>query len=129
MVSFEELRDCEPMVFSTATQRWQQLAGQVADRVHDQDEHIGSLAGWESAAGDAAKATLGDERAKNARRQRTRSAGLGPLPSDFGAHLGDLREKLRQVLNTARDNQLEGGTVVADGTVASPLTGADIVHK
>jgi hypothetical protein len=46
MVSFVELRDCEPAAFGLAGQHWQQLARQVADRGNEVDKHLAALADW-----------------------------------------------------------------------------------
>jgi hypothetical protein len=50
MVSFAELRDCEPAAFGLSGQRWRQLAGQVADRGNEVDKHLAELAYWEGTA-------------------------------------------------------------------------------
>ncbi|MGH3818021.1 MAG: alpha/beta hydrolase [Pseudonocardiaceae bacterium] len=120
MVSFAELRDCEPTAFGLSGQRWQQLAGQAADRGNEVDKHLATLADWEGAAAEAAKAALGDER----RKLHDAVSQLGKIGStlhDFGQNLGDTRKKLQQTLDAARDSLLEvhrDGTVIAGGLAA-----------
>lgn len=120
MVSFVELRDCEPAAFGLAGQRWQQLARQVADRGNEVDRHLAALADWEGTAAEAAKTTLADERKKL--RDATDQLGkIGSTLHDFGQFLGDNREKLQHALDAARDYLLEvhpDGTVTAGGPAA-----------
>jgi hypothetical protein len=120
MVSFAELRDCEPAAFGLSGQRWQQLAEQVADRGNEVDSHLATLADWEGSAAEAAKAALGDER-KKLRDAADQLGKIGPTLHDFCQYLGDNRAKLQQALDVARDNLLEvhsDGTVTAGGLAA-----------
>lgn len=113
MVSFAELRDCEPAAFGLAGQRWQQLAGQITDRGNEVDKQLAALAEWEGTAAEAAKTTLADER-KKLRDAADQLEKIGPTLHDFCQYLGDNRKKLQQALDVARDNLLE---VHSDGTV------------
>ncbi len=120
MVSFVELRDCEPAAFGLSGQRWQQLAGQVAYRGNEVDMHLAALADWEGTAAEAAKTALGDER-KKLHDAAGQLGKIGPTLHDFCQCLGDNREKLQQALDVARDNLLEvhpDGTVTAGGLAA-----------
>ncbi|MGH3864944.1 MAG: alpha/beta hydrolase [Pseudonocardiaceae bacterium] len=120
MVSFVELRDCEPAAFGLAGQRWQQLAGQVADRGNEVDKQLAALADWEGTAAEAAKTTLADER-KKLRDAADQLGKIGPTLHDFCQFLGDNREKLQYALDAARDYLLEvhpDGTVTAGGLAA-----------
>jgi hypothetical protein len=77
MVSFVELRDCEPAAFGLSGQRWQQLAGQVAYRGNEVDMHLAELAAW------ARAATETDEHAADALRKLSAQAtGFAPAPND-----------------------------------------------
>lgn len=122
MVSFQELRDCEPGVFGVAAQRWSQLTGLVTDRGNDLDGQLRSLAEWDGAAGDGARATLGELRGR-LRDMSDPIGRIGPILAGYHQDLADTRDRLRQALNAARENLLEvrsDGTVIANGTVAAP---------
>ena len=120
MVTFAELRDCEPAAFGLAGQRWQQLAGQVTNRGNEVDKHLAALADWEGTAAEAAKTALGDER-KKLHDAADQLGKIGSTLHDFCQYLGGNREKLQQALDVARDNLLEvhpDGTVTAGGLAA-----------
>lgn len=120
MVSFVELRDCEPAAFGLSGQRWQQLAGQVADHGNEVDKHLAELADWEGTAAEAAKTALGAER-KKLHDVADQLGKIGSTLHDFCQYLGGNREKLQQALDVARDNLLEvhpDGTVTAGGLAA-----------
>ncbi|HVQ99899.1 MAG TPA: alpha/beta hydrolase [Mycobacterium sp.] len=126
MVSFAELRDCEPAAFGLSGQRWQQLAGQVTDRGNEVGKHLADLADWEGTAAETAKAALGDER-KKLHDSADQLGKIGSTLHDFCQCLGDNREKLQHALDAARDNLLEvhpDGTVTAGGSAAL-LEGTD----
>jgi Alpha/beta hydrolase len=120
VVSFAELRDCEPTAFGLAGQHWQQLAEQVADHGNEVDKHLAALAEWEGRAAETAKATLGEER-KKLREAADQLNKIGSTLHDFGQFLGDNRTKLQYALDAARDYLLEvhpDGTVTASGPAA-----------
>ncbi|KAA2266995.1 alpha/beta hydrolase [Solihabitans fulvus] len=109
MISVPDLRDAEPSIFTRDAQRWKDLASQVADR----DKHLASLADWQGAASDAAKANLGEQRKKLA----DAAEQLGKIPpvlTAVGDRLDRAQQKLREATNTARDNGLD---IQSDGTV------------
>jgi len=120
VVSFAELRDCEPTAFGLVGQHWQQLAEQVADHGNEVDKHLAALAEWVGIAAETAKATLSEER-KKLREAADQLGKIGSTLHDFGQFLGDNRTKLQYALDAARGYLLEvhpDGTVTVGGPAA-----------
>jgi hypothetical protein len=123
VVSFPELRDAEPGVFTRGAVKWQTLADRMRDRSGDLAEHIAALDEWAGPGSEAAKRDLADQR-EHLADSATQLAKIPPVLRDVGQTLTDLRNKLRDAMATAQDNALliqpDGTVLTADHAPPSP---------
>lgn len=117
MLTFPELRDAEPAVFTRAATKWQTLAQQVADRGNDLAKHITALDDWTGPASEAAKQDLGDQRKRLADAAQ-RLSEFPPILTRVGGSLTSLQSQLQSAMATAQNNSLliepDGRVVTAD---------------
>lgn len=114
MISFQQLRDLEPDVFTAAGRRWQDLASRIADRANDLSRYTRGLEQWSGAAAEAAKAELAGYH-----RKLTSSADrLARIPPCFVDATSRLGEKHRQLLRVVKEAEALGLYVEADGSVS-----------
>ncbi|MBP2330767.1 hypothetical protein JOF56_011152 [Kibdelosporangium banguiense] len=122
MLSFPELRDAEPAVFSRAAGKWQRFAQLIGERGDELAKQIKSLEKWTGKGSEAAKGDLNEQRKRlaDAAEQMGR---IPPVLTQVGTILTADQARLREAIATANDNSLviqPDGTVVAtDRTVGN----------
>jgi hypothetical protein len=116
MVSFADLRDAEPKVFTTQATRWAQLATQVDDRGKDLNIQLTALADWEGKTADAASGAIGGYR----KQLMDISDHIGKIPGVLNraaTDIGKAKQDLQAALADAARSHL---TVDGNGAVSIP---------
>lgn len=118
MVSYPDLRDAEPDVFTDDAAQWQHLAGELNARCGDIDKQLSTLSEWQGDTATAAVQTLTTQRTMLADAATT-TGKIPPVLTVLAATVTSDQSKLRDAMATAADNSLQ---IYDDGTVVSQDT-------
>jgi hypothetical protein len=115
VLTFPELRDAEPDVFSRAATKWQRFSQLVGERGEELGRHIKALDHWRGKGSEAAKGDLTDQR-KRLTAAAEQIARIPPVLTQIGGILAADQAKLEEAIATANSNSL---VIQADGTVVA----------
>jgi hypothetical protein len=122
MLTFPELRDAEPAVFSRAAAKWQRFSQLVGERGAELGKHVKALDHWSGKGSEAAKGDLTDQRDRLTAAAE-RIARIPPVLAQVGGILAADQAQLREAIATANSHSLviqtDGSVIATDHTVGN----------
>jgi hypothetical protein len=115
MLTFPELRDAEPDVFSRAATKWQRFSQLVGERGSELGKHVKALDQWTGKGSEAAKGDLNDQH-KRLTAAAEQIARIPPVLTQIGSILAADQAKLQEAIATANSHSL---VIRTDGTVVA----------
>jgi hypothetical protein len=113
VLTFPELRDAEPDVFSRAATKWQRFSQLVGERRDELGKQIEALDHWTGKGSEAAKGDLTDQR-KRLTAAVEQIARIPSVLTQIGSVLAADQARLNEAIATANSNSL---VIQTDGTV------------